>query len=153
MAGKIFIPLQPVISCFLEPAVNRWVAVGAAEGFWSSYSPVCPEGPTLLCTLVLLPKWMGVPLSLIFLVPRIRPMKPVSTGQVFSRFAVWLWRIFLGIFFPLLFPPVLQLLSPSMPLLAKYWASHCLSISESCVWNHLPKTGTQTHVAGILCYA
>ena len=52
MAGKIFIPLQPVISCFLEPAVNRRVAVGAAEGFWSSYSPVCPEGPTLLCTLV-----------------------------------------------------------------------------------------------------
>ena len=24
-------------------------------------------------------------------------------------------------FFPLLFPPILQLLSPSMPLFAKYW--------------------------------
>ena len=35
--------------------------------------------------------------------------------------------------FPLLFPPVLQLLSSSMPLLKKYWASHHLSISEGCV--------------------
>ena len=34
--------------------------------------------------------------------------------------------------FPLIFPPVLQLLSSSIPLLTKYWAGHHLSISESC---------------------
>ena len=39
-------------------------------------------------------------------------MKNVSTGQVFSRFSGRLWRGFLGTFSPLLFPPVLQLLSP-----------------------------------------
>ena len=36
-------------------------------------------------------------------------------------------------FFPLLFSPVLQLLSPSKSLLTKYWAGHHLSISECCV--------------------
>ena len=51
------------------------------------------------------------------------------------------------------FPPVLQLLSPSMPLLTKYWAGHHLFISESCAGDNLPKIVTQTHVAGSLCYA
>ena len=32
--------------------------------------------------------------------------------------------------FPLIFLPVLQLLSPSIPLLKKYWAGHHFSISE-----------------------
>ena len=75
---------------------------------------------------------MGVLLALISFVPKIRPMKTVSTGQVFSRFSGRLLRGFLGTFFPLLFSPILQLLSPSMPLLTKYWAGHHLSISESC---------------------
>lgn len=39
-------------------------------------------------------------------------MKTVSTGQVFGRFSSRLWRGFLGTFSPLLFPPILQLLSP-----------------------------------------
>ena len=30
---------------------------------------------------------------------------------------------------------------------------HHLSISESCTWNHFPKIGAQTHVAGTLRYA
>ena len=80
-------------------------------------------------------------------------MKTLSTGQVFSRFSSRLWKGFLVTFFPLLFPPILQLLSPSMPLLTKYWAGHYLFISKSCAWNHLPKIGTQTHMAGTLCCA
>ena len=39
----------------------------------------------------------------------------------------------LAYFFPLLFSPILQLLSPYMPLLTKYWAGHHVSISESCI--------------------
>ena len=38
---------------------------------------------------------------------------------------------FLHTFFPLLFPPILQLLSPSMTLFD--WGGHHLSISESYV--------------------
>ena len=52
--------------------------------------------------------------------------------------------------FPLLFRLVLQLLSPSISLLTKYWATHNIPISESCVSNCLPKIGTQTHMAGTL---
>ena len=56
-------------------------------------------------------------------------MKIVGTGQALSSFSDRLLRGFFGTFFPLLFPPVLQLLSPSMPLFTKYWAGHHFSIS------------------------
>ena len=59
-------------------------------------------------------------------------MKIVGTDQVFSSFSSKLWKVFLSMFFPLLFPPILQLLSPTMPLCTKYWVGHHLSISESC---------------------
>ena len=52
MPRKILIPLQSLISCFLEPPANRQVAVGAVEGLWRGYSSVCPEGSTSLCALV-----------------------------------------------------------------------------------------------------
>ena len=39
----------------------------------------------------------------------------MGTGQAFNSFSGRLRRGFLGTFFPLLFPPLLQLLSPSMP--------------------------------------
>ena len=107
MPNEILIPLQPLVSCFLEPAANRRVAVGAVEGLRKGCSSVCPKG-------TLPPKPVGVLPSLIFFVPRIRPMKTVSTGQVFSRFSGRLWRGFLGTFFPLLFPPILHLLSPGL---------------------------------------
>ena len=49
---------------------------------------MCPEGFTNLCTLVAVTQAGGeVLLSLILFVPRIRPMKTVSTHQVFSRFS------------------------------------------------------------------
>ena len=44
MTNKILIPLQSLISCFLEPPMNRRVTVGSTEGLWRGYSLVCPKG-------------------------------------------------------------------------------------------------------------
>ena len=44
MRNKILIPLQSLISSFLEPLVNRRAAVGSTEGLWRGYSLVCPKG-------------------------------------------------------------------------------------------------------------
>ena len=46
-----------------------------------------PKAPLSAEPQKLLPKPVGVLLSLIFFVPRIRSMKTVSTRQVFSRFS------------------------------------------------------------------
>ena len=153
MPNKMLILLQSLISCFLKTprwtGEQQWVQLrdsGEATPRYVPKSPLSAEPQKLL------PKPVGSSV-LIFFVPRIRPMKTVSTDQVFSRFPSGLWRGFLSTFFPLFFPPVLQILSPSMPLLTKYWSDHHLSISEGCAWNHLAKIGTQIHVAGTLCYA
>ena len=103
MANKILISSQSLISYFLKSPVNRQVAVSAIKGLWRGYSPLCPKGSTILCTLVALPKWVGVLLSLILFMPRIRPMKTVSTDQVFSRFSGRLWKGFLNTFSLLFF--------------------------------------------------
>jgi len=42
--NKILIPLQSLVSCFLESLANRWAAVGAVEGLWRGYSLICPKG-------------------------------------------------------------------------------------------------------------
>ena len=65
----------------------------------------------------------------------------VGTGQVLTDFSDKLWKEFLHMFFPLFFPPILHLLSPSMPLFTKYWAGHHLSISKNCAWNCSPRLG------------
>ena len=52
MDNKILIPLQSLVSCSLEPSVNRRVAVGAIEELCRGYSPVCSEGSTVCCILV-----------------------------------------------------------------------------------------------------
>ena len=44
MPKEILIPLYSLVSCFLEPAANRWVAVGAIKGLWRGYSSVSPQG-------------------------------------------------------------------------------------------------------------
>ena len=51
---KILIPLQCLMSCFLEPPENRQAAVGAVEGLWQGLLPgvsyllclsgCCPSG-------------------------------------------------------------------------------------------------------------
>ena len=78
MANKVLISLQTLVSCFLKPAVNRRAAVGALA---------CPKGSTVCSALVAVAQAGGVLLSLIFFVLRIRSMRTVSTGQVFSRFS------------------------------------------------------------------
>ena len=141
-ANKILISLQSLISCFLESPWEQASGSGCSRVSWRLYYLLCLSS----CC-----QGVGVLPSLIFFVPRIRPIKIVSTGQVFSRFSRRLWWRFLSTFFLLLFPPSFQLLSPSMPLFD--WGGHQLSISESCVWNRLPKIGTQILMAGTLCYA
>ena len=86
MPKKILIPLQSLVSGFLEPPSNRQVAVDAIEGLWRGYSSVCPKG-TICWAPVAVTKHVGVTLSLLFSVPRIRPMKTVSTSQIFSKFS------------------------------------------------------------------
>ena len=104
MPNKISVPLQSLISCFIEYPVKRWVAVGATEGWWQgllfsgSQSLHYLLGPSSCY-----PSRWGVLLSLIFFLPMIRPMKTVSTVQAFSRFSGRLWRGFLSTFSPMLF--------------------------------------------------
>ena len=106
MAKKILIPLQSLVSCFLEPSMNRQAAMGAAEGPWQgllfSVSQRLHQllGPSSCC-----PSGQGVHPSLIFFRPRIIPTTTVCTGQVVSRFSGRL-RGFLSTFSPLLLPPV-----------------------------------------------
>ena len=136
MANKILIPLQSLISCFLEPPANRPMAVGAIEWLWRGYSPVCPKGSIILCALVAVAQVGGGSSVLNLLCAKDQANENCEhRSGIFSRFSSRLWRGFLSTFFPLLFPPVLQFLSPSMPLLTNYWAGHHLFISESCAWN------------------
>ena len=43
MPNKILIPLQSLVSHFLEPPMNRQVALGAIEGLWRGHSLICPK--------------------------------------------------------------------------------------------------------------
>ena len=87
MANKILIYLQSVISCFLKPSTDRQVAVVQLRDSTEATLQHVLKDPLSSVLLELLPKQVGVLLILIFFVPRIRPMKTVSTGQVFSRFS------------------------------------------------------------------
>ena len=160
MANKILITLQSLVSCFLE--YFEQVSCGRCNwGSLAGVTPICPEGSTICCILVAVAQAGEYSFVLNLLCAKDQASENwsaqvtalVSIGQAFSRFSSRLWRGFLSTFFPLLFPPILQLLSPSMTLLTKYLAGHHLRISESCGWICLPKIGTQTHVAEILCYA
>ena len=44
MPNEILIPLQSLVSGFLELPANRRAAVGAIEGLWRGYSSACPKG-------------------------------------------------------------------------------------------------------------
>ena len=85
MPNEILIPLQSLVSCLLNlPQTVK--AVGELRDseeatLWYVPKALSAEPQELL------PKPVGVLLSLILSVPRIRPMKTVSTGQVFSRFS------------------------------------------------------------------
>ena len=75
MANKMLIPLQSLV-CFFETHANRQAAVGASG---------CPKASTICSALVAVAQESGGSYVLNLLCPRIRPMKSVSTGQVFSR--------------------------------------------------------------------
>ena len=55
-------------------------------------SSLCPKGSTICWGQVAVTQASRGVLSLIFFVPRIKPVKTVSTGQVFSRFSGRLYR-------------------------------------------------------------
>ena len=86
MANKILIPLQSLISCFLELPVNEqhWVQLRDSG---RGYSPVCPEGSTICCAPVAVAQEGEGSLFLTSFVPRIRSMKIVGTDQAFSSFS------------------------------------------------------------------
>ena len=119
MDNKILIPLQSLVSCFLEPSVNRWVAVGAIEELWQGLLPSVFW--RFHCLLRLSSCWVYLRV-----LKRVRVLCPqsslcqgsgqwkLSTGQVFSRFSSRLRTGFLGMFLLLLFPPVLQLSLPGL---------------------------------------
>ena len=110
MPNKILTPLQSLVSCFLEPPVNRRAAVGATEGLWRGYSSVCPKG-TLCWALVAVTQAGGG-----FSVPTLPCSKNQasenSTSQIASKFSSRLRRGFLGTSFPLLSPLFLPLFLP-----------------------------------------
>ena len=108
MPNEILIPSQSLFSCSLQPPVNRRAAGGTIEGLWRGYSPACPKGAICWAPLaVTQPSGGSSVLSL--LCAKDQTNEIVSTGQIFSKFSSGPWRRFLGMFFPLLFPPVLQL--------------------------------------------
>ena len=153
MANKILISLQSLIFCFFELPVNRWASVGSVEELWQGLlSSVSWRLHYLLWLNSCCPSEWG------FFCPQLSLCQGSGQWKLWAQvrhLAVFLaryWKGILGTFFPMLFPPVLQLLSPSMPQFTKYWADCHLSIYESCVWNYVPKIGTQTHMAGTLLY-
>ena len=118
MANKILIPLQSLVPSFLQHPINRQAAVGA---------PGCLEGSSISCALV-----YGVS-SVLNLCAKDQVNENCEQQvRYLADFLVgYEGDSLVGTFFPLLSPPVLQLLSPSMPLFD--WPGHHLSISESCV--------------------
>ena len=90
-------PLQFLVSCFLKPPVNRWVAVGATEGLWQRLLPSVSWRLYCLLRLSSYECTWGYPSGWRFFVTSLlcakdQAMKTVSTGQAFSRFPNRLWR-------------------------------------------------------------
>ena len=95
-------------------------------------APGCPEGSTICGALVAVAQAGGSSSVLNLLCAKDQAMKTVAPIRVLADFLASYEVDSLIHFFQLLFPPILKLLSPSMPLLTKYWANHHLSNSKSC---------------------
>ena len=97
------------------------------------YSPVCPEGSTICYDLVAVAQ-VGEGSSVLNLLCALDQANEYcghrsGIKQIFQK-------VMKGIpqhVFPTAFLLILQLLSPSIPLLTKYWTDYNFSISESCV--------------------
>ena len=87
MANKILIPLQSLIYCFLELPVNEqhWVQLRDSG---KGCSPVCPEGSSILFTLVITVAQVGGEGSsaLNLLYAKDQANETVGTGQAVSSF-------------------------------------------------------------------
>ena len=121
-------PLQSLVSCFLEPPVNRRVAGDTIEGLWRGYYSACPKGAVCWAP-VAVTQAGGDSSVLSLLCARDQTNETVSTGQIFSKFSGGLWRGFLGTFFPLLFPSCPSALSrdssPAKTNETQALMSHC----------------------------
>ena len=92
---------------------------------------MCPKGYTICCVLVAVAQ-EGEGSSFLNLCAKGQANENCEHRSGIQQIFQQVMKGILGMFFfPLLFPPVLQLLSPSMPLFD--WSGHHLSIPESCV--------------------
>ena len=86
MPNKILIPLQSLVSCFLEPPVNRRAAGGTIEGLWRGYTSACPKG-AICRTPAAVTQAGGGSSVLSLLCAKDQTKETVSTGQIFSKFS------------------------------------------------------------------
>ena len=150
MANKILIPLQSLISCFLRSPVNsKWQWVQLRDS-GKGYSPVCPKGSAICYTLVTVSQVDKGSSVLNLLCANHQ-----ANENCWHRSGIYQFfqQVMKGI--PQHVFPTAFSFHPSAPLsiystVIKYWVDHHLPISESCIWNCLPKIGTWTHVAGTL---
>ena len=112
LPNKILIPLQSLISCFLEPlgtGGRQWAQLRDSERLLFGMS----QRHYLLGPNSCYPSWWGFFCPYSSLCQESDQWK-LSIGQEFSRFSGRLWRGFLGTFSLLLFPSVLQLSLPGL---------------------------------------
>ena len=148
---------KDTVSCFLFPwtPCEQASSSGCNRGTLpGGYFPVCPKASTIFCALVAVAQaGEGSSVFNLFLYQGSGQWKLWAQVRYLADFLAGYEgdssAHFSHCFFLLSFSPSLHLCHCSQ----KYWAGHHLPISESCVWNFLPKIGTQTHVAGTLCYA
>ena len=86
MPKEILIPLQSLISCFLEPPSNRRVVGGTIEGLWRGYSSARPKG-AICGAPVAVTQAGGGSSVLSLLCAKDQTNEIVSTGQIFSKFS------------------------------------------------------------------
>ena len=108
----------------------QWLQLKDAD---RAYSAVCPKGHYSICYPLVAVAQAGDSSSIL------NPLCAKDQGNetrghrsVIYQLSGRLLRRYFGMLFPLFFPLILQLLSPSVLLFTKYWAGHLLSISESC---------------------
>ena len=86
MPNEILIPLQSLVSCFLEPPVNRRAAGGTIEGLWRGYTSACPKG-AICRTPAAVTQAGGGSSVLSLLCAKDQTNEIVSTGQILRKFS------------------------------------------------------------------
>lgn len=148
-ASKILIPLQSLI--LVSRTTKQAGGSGCSEGLWQGLLPSVSKALLSAALGAVAQAGEGVPLSLIFFVPRIRPMKIVSTGQVADFLADYEGDS--SACFLLRFPPVLQLLSVCATAYKILGRSSSFLKGRIVFETVYLRIWIQTHVAETLCYA